>query len=73
MPGKAAASQIPLSGTVVVATDYTASLQGATGTASKQVTRRVVVTFDGTVTPKLQIGALLCTLHLDTHRVDGCQ
>jgi hypothetical protein len=58
---------------VVVATDYTASLQGATGTASKQVTRRVVVTFDGTVTPKLQIGALLCTLHLDTHRVDTCQ
>jgi hypothetical protein len=73
MPGKAAPSQIPLSGTVVVATDYTASLQGATGTASKQVTRRVVVTFDGTVTPKLQIGTLICTLHLDTHRVDSCQ
>ena len=73
MPGKAAPSQVPLSGTVVVATDYTASLQGATGTASKQVTRRVVVTFDGTVTPKLQIGTLNCTLHLDTHRVDGCQ
>jgi hypothetical protein len=73
MPGKAAPSQIPLSGTVVVATDYTASLQGATGTASKQVTRRVVVTFDGTVTPQLKVGTLTCVLHLDTHRVDGCQ
>jgi hypothetical protein len=73
MPGKAATSQVPLSGTVVVSANYTASLQGATGTASKQVTRRVVVTFDGTVTPKLQIGALICTLHLDTHRVDACQ
>jgi len=73
MPGKAAPSQIPLSGTVVIAANYTASLQGATGTASKQVTRRVVVTFDGTVTPKLQVGALICTLHLDTHTVDSCQ
>lgn len=73
MPGKATGSTIPLSGTVVVAADYTASLQSATGTVSKQVTRRVVVTFDGTVTPKLQIGTLICTLHLDTHRVDTCQ
>jgi hypothetical protein len=73
MPGKAATSQIPLSGTVVVVADYTASLQGATGTVSKQVTRRVVVTFNGTVTPTLQVGNLTCTLHLDTHTVDGCQ
>jgi hypothetical protein len=73
MPGKAATSQVPLSGTIVVVANYTASLQGATGTASKQVTRRVVVTFDGTVTPKLQIGSLICTLHLDTHTVDACQ
>lgn len=73
MPGKAAPSQIPLSGTVIVAANYTATLQTATGSTSKQVTRRVVVTFDGTVTPKLQIGALICTLHLDTHKVDGCQ
>lgn len=73
MPGKAAASQVPLSGTVVVVANYTASLQSTTGAASKQVTRRVVVTFDGTVTPKLQIGTFTCTLHLDTHTVDGCQ
>jgi hypothetical protein len=73
MPGKAATSQVPLSGTVVVVADYTASLQGATGTVSKQVTRRVVVTFNGTVTPTLQVGTLTCTLHLDTHTVDGCQ
>jgi hypothetical protein len=73
MPGKAAASQIPLSGTVMVAANYTATLQTASGSTSKQVTRQVLVTFDGTVTPKLAIGALICTLHLDTHRVDGCQ
>ncbi len=73
MPGKAATSQIPLSGTIVVVANYTASLQGATGTASKQVTRRVVVTFDGTVTPQLKVGTLTCVLHLDTHIVDACQ
>ncbi|GAC1469703.1 MAG: hypothetical protein PVSMB1_18080 [Gemmatimonadaceae bacterium] len=73
MPAKTATSQIPLSGTVVLAANYTATLQTATGLASKQVTRRVVVTFDGTVTPKLTIGTLICTLYLDTHRVDGCQ
>ena len=73
MPGKDAGNNIPLSGTVAVVANYNASLQGATGTASKQVTRRVVVTFNGTVTPTLQIGTLTCTLHLDTHTVDGCQ
>ena len=73
MPGKDAASQNPLSGTVVVAADYTASLQGATGTVSKQVKRRVVVTFDGTASASLAIGSLECVLHLDTKRVDSCQ
>lgn len=73
MPGKATTSQIPLSGTIVVASNYTVNFAGVTGTATKTVTRRAVVTFDGTLTPKLQIGALTCTLHLDTHTVDGCQ
>jgi len=72
MPGKDAASQIPLGGTVVVAVDYTASIQGATGSVSKEVKRRVVVTFDGTNSPALQIGLLHCVLHLDTHQVDTC-
>jgi hypothetical protein len=72
MPGKDAASQTPLSGSVVVAVDYTASLQGATGSVSKEVKRRIVVTFDGSNTPTLQIGALSCLLHLDTHMVDSC-
>jgi hypothetical protein len=72
MPGKNAGNNIPLSGTVVVVADYKATLEGATGTASKPVTRRVVVTFNGTVTPTLQVGTMTCTLHLDTHSVDGC-
>jgi len=73
MPGKNAVSQTPLSGVVAVDVDYTASLQGATGTVSKEVTRHVAVTFDGSNTPALQIGLLHCVLHLDTHSVDSCQ
>jgi hypothetical protein len=73
MPGKDAASQLPLSGSIVVAVKYTASLQGATGTVTKDVERRVVVTFNGTTAPLLQIGSLHCVLHLDTHSVDSCQ
>jgi len=73
MPGKDAASQIPLSGSIALDVQYTASLQGATGSVSKDVTRHVVVTFNGTNTPALQIGLLHCALHLDTHSVDSCQ
>ena len=73
MPGPDAASQVPLSGSIAVAVQYTASLVGAGGTASKQVNTTVSVTFDGTNTPALQIGSLHCVLHLDTHAVDSCQ
>ena len=73
MPAKDATSQIPLSGSITVDVQYTASLQGATGSVSKDVTRHVVVTFNGTTSPALQIGLLHCVLHLDTHSVDSCQ
>jgi hypothetical protein len=73
MPGKDAASQIPLSGSISVVVDYTASIEGMTATVSKEVTRTVTVTFNGTLTPTLQIGTLTCQLHLDTHTVDSCQ
>lgn len=73
MPAKDAASQIPLSGSIKLDVQYTASLQGAAGNASKQVNTSVTVTFDGTNTPALQLGALHCLLHLDTHGVDSCQ
>src|SRR2546423_3539038 len=73
MPAKDAASQNPLSGSITVDVQYTASLQGATGSVSKEVSRHVVVTFNGTTSPALQIGSLHCVLHLDTHSVDGCQ
>src|SRR4051794_20426894 len=73
MPAKDAVSQIPLSGSIAIDVDYTAAMQGATGSVSKEVTRHVAVTFDGTNAPALQIGALHCVLHLDTHSVDSCQ
>jgi hypothetical protein len=73
MPGKDAASQIPLSGSIKLDVQYTASLQGAGGNASKEVNTSVTVTFDGTNSPALQIGNLHCLLHLDTHSVDSCQ
>src|SRR5437868_853720 len=73
MPAKDATSQIPLSGSITVDVQYTVSLQGATGSVSKDVTRHVVVTFNGTTSPALQIGSLHCVLHLDTHSVDSCQ
>ena len=73
MPAKDAASQIPLSGSIGIDVQYTASLQGATGSVSKEVTRHIAVTFDGTNSPALQIGSMHCLLHLDTHSVDSCQ
>src|SRR3954464_6037997 len=73
MPGKDAVSQVPLSGSIAVAVDYTASLQSATGAVTKEVKRSVVVTFNGTTSASLQIGTLNCVLHLDTHSVDSCQ
>jgi hypothetical protein len=73
MPGKDAASQLPLSGSIAVAVDYTAALQSATGAVTKEVKRSVVVTFNGTTSASLQIGTLNCVLHLDTHSVDSCQ
>lgn len=73
MPGPSAASQIPLSGSITLAVDYTASLQGATASVSKEVQRTIVVTFNGTQTATLQIGTLTCQLHLDTATVNSCQ
>src|SRR5256714_5423169 len=73
MPGKDAASQNPLSGSISIDVQYTASLLGAGGSASKEVHSTVTVTFDGTNTPALQVGSLHCLLHLDTHAVDSCQ
>lgn len=62
----------PQSGTVVhdITTHFTATR--GTGTYSRTVTHRVVVTFDGTQTATLQIGALTCSLDLATHDVSGC-
>jgi hypothetical protein len=73
MPAKNAASQTPISGSIAIDVEYTASLQGLTGSVSKDVSRHVVVTFNGTNAPTLQVGLLHCVLHLDTRSVDSCQ
>jgi hypothetical protein len=73
VPGKDDPNQLPQSGNITVDVQYTAALQAATGAVTKEVTRHVVVTFNGTDTPALQIGSLHCVLHLDTHSVDSCQ
>lgn len=72
MPGKDAASQIPLSGSITLDVDYTASLEAATGSVSRAVSRHVVVTFNGTTAAALQVGSMSCVLHLDTKSVDSC-
>lgn len=73
MPGKDAPNQIPLSGSIAIDVQYTASLQSAGGTASKQVNTTVTATFDGTNTPALQIGSLRCVLDLTARSVSSCQ
>jgi hypothetical protein len=60
----------PLSGNVThnVRTVWT-NAKGATTTT----TRRAVVTFNGTQTASVQVGALTCALDLKTHRTSGCK
>lgn len=59
----------PLSGSVThdIQTVWT-GVNGATTTT----TRRAVVTFNGTQTATVQVGALVCALDLKTHVASGC-
>ncbi len=61
----------PLSGTHVQVVSATLSVDGSSAPA-RAVTRRAVVTFNGTAAVPITVGATHCTLHLDTRRVDGC-
>lgn len=58
----------PLSGTIIrnVTTDFTA------GSLSRTVTRRFVITFNGTNIVTLTDGALTCDLNLDLRTVSNC-
>lgn len=61
----------PLSGSTVRVVSYTVTLTGKSS-EMRSVDRRVVTTYNGTALAKLQSGSVTCTLHLDTHKVDGC-
>ena len=58
----------PISGSIIrnIVTNFTA------GTFSKTVTRRYVVTFNGTNTVTLTDGSLTCDLNLDLRTVSNC-
>jgi len=61
----------PVSGQIVRVANYLVTQQGD-GSESRSVLRTIVTTFNGTATVPLRLGAIFCTLHLDTHAVDGC-
>lgn len=61
----------PLSGSAVRVVSYNVTSTGRS-TERRSVDRRVVITYNGTAEAKIESGSVVCTLHLDTHRVDGC-
>ncbi len=66
-----AAHPYPLSGVAIRVVDYTVVSTGKQ-TETTTVHKRVVVTFNGTADVPISLGDYGCILHLDTHRVDGC-
>lgn len=63
----------PLSGTVVHAITTLFTATSGTRDFSRTVMRRAAVTFNGTQTVPLQVGALTCVLDLGTHEVGQCR
>lgn len=61
----------PLSGDVIRVANYSVTSTGH-ATETRSVSRRIVTTFNGTAAVPIRVGSTLCTLHLDTHKVDGC-
>lgn len=61
----------PISGQVVHTVAGKVVVTGARS-ETREVSRRVVVTFNGTAAVPIRVGSASCTLHLDTRRVDGC-
>ncbi len=62
----------PLSGTTVQNVSYTVNSTGKS-TETRSVSRRIVVTYDGTAVASVVAGNVQCMLHLDLRKVDGCQ
>jgi hypothetical protein len=61
----------PLSGVFVRVVDYTVVSTGKQ-LETTTVHKRAVVTFNGTANVPITLGDYSCLLHLDTHKVDGC-
>jgi hypothetical protein len=66
-----AAHPYPLSGLAIRVVDYTVVSTGKQ-TETTTVHKRVVMTFNGTADVPISFGDYGCILHLDTHKVDGC-
>ena len=62
----------PLSGVAVRVVNYTVVSTGKQ-TETTTVSKRIVVTFNGTADVPITLGDYSCTLHLDTKKVDGCK
>ena len=62
----------PLSGSYIRVMNYTVVSIGKS-TETTTVSQRAVVTFNGTADVPIQLGVFSCTLHIDTHKVDGCK
>ena len=62
----------PIGGTITHDMNTTFSAVDGTQTFTKSVAKSVVVTFNGTNTATMQVGALTCSLNLDTRAVSNC-
>lgn len=64
-------NRYPLSGTHTRVVNYVKTFTGReTGTLT--VTRRIVVTFNGTSSAVMRIGTVTCTLNLETRKAENC-
>ena len=70
-PQPRSAGSYPLQGSTVRIVSYNVTSNGRS-TERRSIDRRVVTTFNGTAEARLESGSVVCTLHLDTHRVDNC-
>lgn len=70
-PQPRTSTSYPLSGTMIRVVNYLVTSRGRS-TEQRSVNRRVVTTYNGTAAVQIQSGSVTCTLHLDTHTVDGC-
>ncbi|MBX6331383.1 MAG: hypothetical protein IRY91_06030 [Gemmatimonadaceae bacterium] len=62
----------PQSGTLVHTITALVTAESGMRHYERTVTRRAVVTFNGTQTVPLEVGELTCTLDLATHAISGC-